>query len=186
MAMVQVVYHSGFGHTQRVAEAIVAGANAIANVTAAAMPVDALDWDALAAADAIIFGSPVYMGSVSAAFKAFMDSTSKVWFTQSWQDKLAAGFVNSGALCGDKQVALQQLQAFACQHGMIWLSFSCMPEGTEPHHLNRLGSYAGLMTQSDNLPPEQSPPEGDMRTAIAFGRYMAERTLRWARSRQVT
>lgn len=182
MAKVVVVYHSGFGHTERVAEHVVAGAAKVTGVSAQLMSVSLLDWDALTEADAIVFGSPVYMGSVSAAFKQFMDDSSKVWFTQGWRDKLAAGFVNSGALCGDKQVALQQLQTFACQHGMLWLSFSCAPEGTGPEHINRMGSYAGLMTQSDNLPAELTPPTGDLATADLFGAYIAERAMRWARS----
>ena len=35
-------------------------------------------WDQLAAADAIIFGAPTYMGSASAQFKQFADASSKV------------------------------------------------------------------------------------------------------------
>src|SRR3546814_7111133 len=33
----------------------------------------------LNAADAIVFGTPTYMGGVSGPFKTFMDATSKVW-----------------------------------------------------------------------------------------------------------
>ena len=39
-------------------------------------------WDTLAAADAIIMGSPTYMGSVSWQFKKFADESSKQWFSQ--------------------------------------------------------------------------------------------------------
>ena len=37
-------------------------------------------WETLAAADAIIFGSPTYMGGASWQFKKFADASSKVWY----------------------------------------------------------------------------------------------------------
>lgn len=181
MTRLVVVYHSGYGHTEQVARHVLKGAAGVAGIDAVLMPVAEIDWAALAAADAIVFGAPTYMGSVPAAFKQFMDDSSGVWFARGWQDKLAAGFTNSGALSGDKQIALQQLQTFAAQHGMHWLSFPLLCEGTGPEHLNRLGCHAGLMTQADNEAPELTPPAGDRRTAELFGRHVAERALRWVR-----
>lgn len=181
MTPIVVIYHSGFGHTEQIARCVAAGANRVAHVQATAVSVSDVDWATLNAAEAIIFGAPVYMGSVSAAFKQFMDDSSRTWFAQGWKDKIAAGFVNSGALSGDKQVALQQLQTFAGQHGMLWVNFPLQPTGTGPHDLNRLGSYSGLMTQADNEAPEHTPPQGDRDTAEAFGQHIAERTLRWQR-----
>ncbi len=181
MTRVVVVYHSGYGHTEQVARHVALGAAEVAGVTAVLMSVADLDWDCLDAADAIIFGAPTYMGSVSAAFKQFMDDTSRVWFRQGWQDKLAAGFTNSGALSGDKQVAIQQLQTFAGQHGMLWVNFPLQPSGTGPDDVNRLGCNSGLMTQAENESPEVTPPAGDRRTAELFGRHVSERALRWCR-----
>ena len=61
-----------------------------------------VDWAAIAASDAIIFGSPTYNGTISARFKQFMeDSTRQAWIPQAWRNKVAAGFTNSGALHGD-------------------------------------------------------------------------------------
>jgi NAD(P)H dehydrogenase (quinone) len=136
----------------------------------------------LDAADAIIFGAPTYMGSVSAPFKTFMDQTSRQWLNQVWKDKLAAGFTNSGGLSGDKLNVLFQLQLFAAQHGMLWVPFPLMPTGTGPDDLNRMGSHLGLMTQSDNAPAEITPPAGDIRTAELFGTHVAERTVRWTKA----
>ena len=59
-------------------------------------------WETLAAADAIVFGSPTYMGNVSWQFKSFADASSKPWYGQAWKDKLAAGFTNSASINGDK------------------------------------------------------------------------------------
>lgn len=181
MTRVAVVYHSGYGHTEQVARHVALGANTVAGVSVVLMPVAVIDWGELDAADAIIFGAPTYMGSVSAAFKQFMDDSSKTWFRLGWQDKLAACFTNSGALCGDKQVAIQQMQTFASQHGMLWVNFPLQPSGIGPDDLNRLGCNSGLMTQSENESPELTPPSGDRRTAELFGRHVAERALRWCR-----
>lgn len=179
MVDVVVVFHSGYGHTEQVAEHVRRGLSEVTGVRAHLMPVSEIDWDLLASATAIVFGAPTYMGSVPAAFKQFMDDSSKVWFRLGWLDKLAAGFTNSGALSGDKQVTLQQLQTFACQHGMIWLSFPGQPSGMGPEDTNRLGANTGLMTQSDNAAPELTPPAGDRQTAEQFGRHIGERALRW-------
>lgn len=186
MARVAIVYHSGFGHTQRVAERVLEGAASVAGTQASLQRVEALDLEPLHAADAIVFGAPTYMGSVSAAFKGFMESTSKLWLQQRWKDKLAAGFTNSGSLDGDKANTLVELCTFAAQHGMLWLSLGMLVGGIrgdrdDPRLLNRFGSSLGLMTQADvDAPPDVAPPASDLATARAFGRRIAELTARWA------
>ncbi len=102
MSKVAIVFHSGYGHTAEVAKAVARGTKAVAGSDVQLIPVAEVDkhWDDLAAADAIIFGAPTYMGSVSAPFKAFMDASSKVWMTQGWKDKIAAGFTHSGSQGG--------------------------------------------------------------------------------------
>ena len=69
MTKVAVVYHSGYGHTKRVAETVAAGANAELIAIDAEGNVSEADWDTLNAADAIVFGAPTYMGSPSWQFK---------------------------------------------------------------------------------------------------------------------
>ncbi|PZP58529.1 MAG: NADPH-dependent FMN reductase, partial [Delftia acidovorans] len=76
---VAVVYHSGYGHTAKQAEAVAAGARSVAGVDVQLVAVEGGDapWEALERADAIIFGAPTYMGGPSAQFKAFLDATSQ-------------------------------------------------------------------------------------------------------------
>ena len=167
-----VVYHSPYGHTAKVAQYIAQGAEK-AGVQVHLMNVEQVDWDVLDAADAIIFGCPTYMGSLSAAMKLFMEQSSKRWLARSWQGKLAAGFTNGGGLSGDKLAVLQQINLFAMQHGMLWSGLPLMPTGRNATDLNRMSSFLGLMTQSDNAPVEVTPPTGDIETAIWFGEYIA-------------
>ncbi len=167
-----VVYHSPYGHTAKVANYIVQGAEkAGANVHL--MNVENVDWDVLDHADAIVLGCPTYMGSMSAAMKLFMEQSSKRWLARTWQGKLAAGFTNGGGLSGDKLAVLQQINLFAMQHGMVWSGLPLMPTGRSSTDLNRMSSFLGLMTQSDNAPVEVTPPTGDLETAIWFGEYLA-------------
>ena len=177
---IAVVYHSGYGHTKVVAEAVAQGVEE-ANAQAKLIAVDDVDnhWDDLAAAGGIIFGSPTYMGSVSADFKGFMDKSSKVWAEQGWKDKLAAGFTNSGSQSGDKLNTLMQMSVFAAQHSMLWVSLGLMPGNNSstgsPDDLNRIGSYLGAMAQSNtDQGAEETPPNSDKETAKALGRRMAE------------
>ena len=187
---VSVVYHSGYGHTAKVAEAVAAGAKLAANTTVHLFKAEELteeQWTTLDQSDAIIMGAPTYMGGVSAPFKTFIDATSKRWFTSAWKDKIAAGFTNSASYSGDKLASLQQLMILAMQHGMIWVGQSEQSPklgGTDVPPLdaiNRVGSFSGLMTQSNALSgPDIVPPSGDLETAKLFGKRVAEITARFS------
>ena len=127
--------------------------------------------DKLHQADTLIFGCPTYMGTISAEFKTFMESTGKFWYKQIWKNKLAAGFTTSSTSNGDKLNTLQQLSIFAAQHSMIWISTGIMPEFENDKQTpkpNGMASYLGLMTQSDNNSKELNPPAG-LETAFLFG-----------------
>jgi NAD(P)H dehydrogenase (quinone) len=171
-----IVYHSAYGHTERVAQAIAQGAG-LQPVHVGLMSVDQLDWALLDQARLIVFGSPTYMGSVTTSMKQFMDATSKRWKARTWQGKYAAGFANSGGLSGDKLAVLQQICLFAMQHGMIWSGLPLMPTGHQPIDLNRMSGFLGLMTQSDNASVDVTPPSGDLQTAAWFGDYLARLIL---------
>jgi multimeric flavodoxin WrbA len=171
-----VVFHSGYGHTQRMAQAVAEGADA------QLVPIDAegnlrdADWEALNAADAIIMGSPTYMGSVSWQFKKFADASSKPWFVQSWKDKVFAGFTNSATMNGDKLSTLHYLFTLAMQHSGIWVGTGMMPansKAAQRNDINYVGSFSGAMAQSpsDSRPDEMLP--GDLETARLFGRRVA-------------
>jgi len=182
MANIVVVFHSGYGHTQRVAQAVADGAGAQLLAIDADGNLPAGGWETLAAADAIIFGSPTYMGGVSWQFKKFADASSKVWYTQGWKDKLFAGFTNSATMNGDKVTTMTYLWTLAMQHSGIWVSMGILPTNNKAatrDAMNYMGGYGGLLTQS---PSDASPAEmfkGDLETARAFG----ERIAAVARSR---
>ncbi|MEJ2898178.1 flavodoxin family protein [Acinetobacter sp. NS-4] len=167
-----IVYHSPYGHTAKVASFITQGAKQ-AGIHVHCMNIEQVDWDVLDQADAIMLGCPTYMGSITSGLKQFMEQSSKRWLARTWQGKIAAGFTNGGGLSGDKLAVLQQINLFAMQHGMLWTGLPMMPTGRSTQDLNRMSSFLGLMTQSDNAPVEVTPPQGDLDTAIWFGEYIA-------------
>jgi multimeric flavodoxin WrbA len=177
MSKIAVVFHSGYGHTLRVAEAVAAGAGAELIPIDAEGNLPADGWEKLNAADAIIFGSPTYMGSVSWQFKKFADASSKPWYHQKWKDKLFAGFTNSATMNGDKLSTLHYLFTLAMQHSGIWVGTGLMPsnaKAAQRNDINFVGSFSGAMAQSpsDSSPDEMLP--GDLETARLFGQRVAE------------
>ncbi len=190
MTTVAIVYYSGYGHTAVVAEAVAEGV-ARAHATPKMLKIESLTQDFTALldeagkADAIIFGSPTYMGDVSAPFKAFADASSKVWYAQGWKDKIAGGFTNSLSMSGDKLHTLQSMSILAMQQGMIWVGLGMMPGNMEgnktsaPEKANRISAGLGAMTQSDNAGPDVTPPEGDKETARILGERIAKITAQF-------
>ena len=124
MAQTIVIYHSGYGHTQRVAQFVAQGANAQVIAIDADGNITEADWAALDAAGAIIFGSPTYMGMASWQFKKFADATSKRWFTSAWKDKVAGGFTISASPSGDKLSTIQYFMTLA-MHQPHWFQLRC-------------------------------------------------------------
>ncbi len=176
MAQVVVVYHSGYGHTQRMAQSVADGAGAELVAVDAEGNVSEAGWAALNAADAIIMGSPTYMGTVSWQFKKFADASSKAWFTQAWKDKVFAGFTNSATMNGDKLSTLHYLFTLAMQHSGIWVGTGMMPSNTKAaqrNDLNYVGSFAGAMAQSPSDAGAAEMLPGDLETARQFGARVA-------------
>ncbi len=183
MSSVAIAYHSGYGHTATVAEAVARGVNSVPGASAVLVPVEQAEQriNELHAAGAIVFGAPTYMGSASAAFKAFMDNTSKFFAAAPWQDKLAAGFTVSASQSGDKLNTLVQLAIFAMQHGMVWAGLGLPPGNSSSKgsadDLNQLGSFIGAMAQANADQGAEGIKASDLRTAEHLGRRVAELAL---------
>ncbi|MET9620389.1 flavodoxin family protein [Streptomyces sp. NPDC006464] len=187
--VVSIAYHSGYGHTAVLAEAVRAGA-ADTGATVHLVKVDEItdaQWELLDSSDAIVFGSPTYMGTASGAFHAFAEESSKRWFSDAWQDKLAAGFTNSASKSGDKLHTLQFFQILAGQHGMHWVNLGLKPgwntsEASE-NDINRLGFFAGAAAQSNNDQGPEDVHKADLATAEHLGRRVAETARTFAAGR---
>lgn len=182
MTTVSIIYFSGSGHTTKLAEAITKGAASVAGVQTNLIAINGDDiakgrykndavFAQLDASDAIIFGSPTYMGGPAAQFKAFADATGERWSGQKWRDKLATGFTVSNSPSGDKFSTLQYFHTLAMQHGMIWAGLGELP--MQPNGVNRLGSFGGAMGQAGFDSPEVAPSAEDKATGELLGKRIA-------------
>ncbi len=172
MSNITVVYFSGYGHTQHVANHIAQGAQADLVVIDNEGNLSDADWEKLNHSDAIILGAPTYMGSAPWQFKKFADASSKAWFTRQWQDKFFGGFTVSASLNGDKQSTLQYFQTLAAQHGGLWVSLGLAPANTQAstrNDVNNLGGSAGVLVQAPADAGADAIPQGDIETARLYG-----------------
>ena len=183
MSAIVIVYHSGYGHTAKIAEAVAAtsGGQLLAIDAEGNLPDGA--WDTLDAAKMIVFGSPTYMGSVSWQFKKFADASSKAWFTGKWKDKLAAGFTNSASMNGDKHSTLHYFITLAMQQSMLWVGTGMMPSNSKAatrNDINYVASSAGLMTSTPSDASADEMVAGDIATAKVFGERLAATVAKFA------
>lgn len=178
---IAIVFFSGTGTTAALAEAVAEGAGPGAALyrlsgtdivegryRETAVP------EAVDAADAVIFGSPTYMGGPAAEFKAFADASSERWSEQRWAGKLAAGFTCGSQPNGDQSWTLAYFQTLAMQHGMLWCGLPGVPE---PDGANRLGNNLGA-TALGGLPVAAA----DLATARALGSAVAATMTRLSRA----
>lgn len=173
---IAIVFHSGYGHTGRLAREVAEGSGGTLLAVDEHGQLPEAAWRQLDEADAIVFGSPTYMGTVSWQFKRFLDATSAAWAAQRWKDKLAAGFTNSSGINGDKHGTLAALFTMSQQQGMLWVGTGMMPANVKAStrdDVNALASFAGLAaaTPADASVDEMVP--GDLRTARLFGERVA-------------
>ncbi|MBI2769841.1 MAG: flavodoxin family protein [Burkholderiales bacterium] len=184
MKKLAVIYHSAHGHTAYIAQHIAEGARALEDMDVHLLKAEDLTGNPqqLLAFDGFVFGSPTYLGGVSATFKAFMDATGGLWKGHRLKGKLAAGFTVSSLPAGDKQSTLLSMFVFAMQHGMLWVGNAILPEQHSgvPYDeaANRLGSWSGLMAQAGHSAAADSFVPGDIKTAHMFGRNVAQALLR--------
>ncbi|MCB1954877.1 MAG: flavodoxin family protein [Rhodocyclaceae bacterium] len=186
MKSIAVIYHSAHGHTAHIAAHVVEGARSVPAIDVQGLRAEnvAAQPERLLAFNALVFGSPTYLGGVSGTFKSFMDTTGGLWRRQQLAGKLAAGFTVSSLPAGDKQSTLISLFTFCMQHGMIWVGNPILPEQHQgvPYEeaANRLGSWTGLMAQAGHASPADAFAPGDVKTARLFGRHVAQTLNRLA------
>lgn len=186
MVKLAVIFHSVTGTTRQLASSVVAGASSVEGIEVIKVEILGADiiegrfknsalLEKLTDVDAMVFGSPTFMGCVSAQFKAFADATGELWADKAWSDKIAAGFTIGSNLSGDQLHTLQYLQIFANQHGMLWASLD-IPGNCDLQNRNRLGAQSGLIAHSK----DGALNETDLITAHYLGQRVAHVAKKFA------
>ncbi|MCV2886331.1 flavodoxin family protein [Aestuariibacter sp. AA17] len=181
---IAIIYFTKGGVTRQLASAIAQGAINHSNITINTYEITGDDivkgrfrhaslFSELDSADAIIFGSPTYMGSVAAQFKAFADASSEAWCEQRWAGKLAAGFTCGSAVNGEQTSTLGYLMTLASQHGMLWVGFDFGLDNFEGG-VNRFGCSLGVVAHA----PEGQAHSADLATANYLGKRVSSQLSR--------
>ena len=183
MTKVAIIYFSGYGHTVKQAEAVEKGAASVSgvSVTTLKIPEDGTIadsvWETLADADAIIFGSPTYMGGPAWQFKKFADESSKQYATLNWKDKVAGGFTTSASVNGDKFNTILYFFTLSQQHGQMWVGTGLQASNKLEHGPGDVNWTAGDSGALAIAPADSSPEEGssagDQETARLYGERVA-------------
>jgi len=189
MSKISILYFSGYGHAVKLAEAVERGAAAVPGAVVntrrisqeGELPDEA--WTELGEADAIIYGTPTYMGGPAWQFKKVAEASSGRWMTQAWKDKLAAGFTVSAATNGDKFSTIQYLWTLSQQHGQVWAGTGLLPSNTKAHgpaDINWSGGSSGVFAIAPaDASPDEAPGAGDIAAAEALGERIARLAARF-------
>ena len=180
---VLIAYHSDYQHTQSVADAIAAGANAAladAGLSHQAILKQAIDisLDDMRDADAIIFGSPVHMGSMAWQMKQLIDAGSKLWMAGDLEGKIGGVFATYGGFGGaggGVEQTLMSLHANFLEQGMLVCGFPRSLLGYAD-----AGIHWGLAVRTGN---DEGMPEGVTESALfaarAYGAHVVETALKF-------
>jgi NAD(P)H dehydrogenase (quinone) len=179
MTKVLVLYYSGYGHVETLAQAVADGARAVAgtNVTVKRVPELVpqgvaknagmkLDQDApiatpgeLADYDAIIFGTPTRFGNMASQMRNFLDQTGGLWMKGALIGKVGSAFVSTASQHGGQETTITSFHTTLLHHGMViaGVPYSCqglneMDEisGGTPYGATTLAGADGSRTPSGN------------------------------------
>ncbi|MDH4082990.1 MAG: NAD(P)H-dependent oxidoreductase [Nitrospira sp.] len=120
-----VTYHSLSGNTERMADAVVAGARSVSGTQVIRKRVGHVTADDLFSADAVIVGSPVYWSNMSGEVKTFFDNWQfkfGVFPEYKMKDKVGAAFATGGQVSSGKEVTMLTILAAMLENRMIVVS----------------------------------------------------------------
>ncbi|ADH85119.1 NAD(P)H:quinone oxidoreductase [Desulfurivibrio alkaliphilus] len=156
---VLIVYYSMYGHIQQLAQAVaegagkVEGAEVVLRRVPETLPAEVLakmgateaqqqqksipicTIEELAAADAVIFGTPTRFGNMCGQMRQFLDATGQLWAQGSLVGKAGSVFTSSNTQHGGQESTILSFHTTLLHHGMVIVglpySFSGQMEAAE-------------------------------------------------------
>jgi len=124
--IVLVTYHSATGNTEKMAQAVAEGAKAVSGTSVVLKRVGEVIGDDLLSSDAIIVGSPVYVGNMSGEVKTFFDNWGRKFGlgtgTGKMRNKVGAAFATGGGISSGKEITMLTILGAMLIHQMIVIS----------------------------------------------------------------
>ena len=194
---VLIVYYSMYGHIHRMAEAVAEGAKGVkgADVSMYRVPetlteevlkkmgalevqksfahVPVCTVNDLAAADAIIFGTPTRFGNMCGQMRQFLDATGGIWIKGSLVGKVGSVFASSATQHGGQESTILTFHTFLLHQGMIIVGLPYAFEGQMRIDEITGGSPYGASTIAGTK-GDRMPSENELNAARFQGRHVAE------------
>lgn len=114
---VLILYHSRSGNTRRMAEAILEGVKQVEGTVPVLRSVQEVTKDDFVESAAVIAGSPVYFGTMSAELKEVFDRF--VGVRKKMENKVGAAFATSGDQSGGKETTMISILQALLIYGMV-------------------------------------------------------------------
>jgi NAD(P)H dehydrogenase (quinone) len=192
-----ILYYSTYGHIDKMARAVAEGAAQVegAEVMLRRVPetlsrdvlekTGALDAQAafykdipdvtleeLAAADAVIFGTPTRFGNMVGQMRQFLDSTGQLWSEGALVGKVGSVFTSSATQHGGQESTILTFHVTLLHHGMVIVGLPYAFEGQMRTDEITGGSPYGASTIAGGS-GERMPSENELEGARYQGRHVA-------------
>jgi NAD(P)H dehydrogenase (quinone) len=194
---IKVIFHSLYGHTYQLAEALAEGARSVTNTevqllqVAETLPDSVLEKMGaveakkafahipvakpadLTGADGLLFGSGTRFGSASAQLQTFFDSTGGLWAKGALIGKPAGVFVSTGTQHGGQESTLLNMHTFLLHHGMVVVGVPyAAPELSAMTEITGGSPYgSGVLAGPDG---SRQPSANELAIARFQGKHLAQ------------
>ena len=173
MSKVLIVYASDWGSTKKMAEAIAKGVDSVKGSQAIVKTAEEVLAEDVTAADALVVGSPVHMGSLDWRVKTFIDKVcGGLWMKDALVGKVGAVFASGGGFGnagGGVELTMLSMLANLAELGLVIVP---LPKNTAGYAKGGLqwGPYGRSM--GENM-EQTGLPEDRLEAAIQHGVHVA-------------
>ena len=193
---VLVVFYSTYGHVYQMAEAVAEGARQVAGAEVElrrvpeTLPDAVLDKmgavdaqkafshfpvctvDELAAADAVIFGTPTRFGNMCGQMRQFLDATGQLWANGSLVGKVGSVFTSTATQHGGQESTILSFHITLLHHGFVIVGLPYAFQGQMQNDEISGGSPYGASTIAGTS-GERTPSENELEGARFQGKHVA-------------
>ena len=191
-----VVFYSLYGHVFQMTEAIAEGAAQVEGTEVEirrvpeTLPTEVIEKmgaveaqkalehvpvctvDELAAADAIIFGTPTRFGNMCGQMRQFLDATGKLWQTGALIGKVGSVFVSTATQHGGQESTILSFHISLLHQGMVVVGLPYAFQGQMRIDEITGGSPYGASTIAGGQ-GERTPSDNELAAAKFQGRHVA-------------
>ena len=191
-----IVFYSTYGHVYQMAEAVAEGAKKIDNADVVlrrvpeTLPPEVLDKmgaaeaqevfshvpvcavEELAAADAVIFGTPTRFGNMCGQMRQFLDATGQLWANGALVGKVGSVFASSATQHGGQESTILSFHITLLHHGFVIVGLPYAFQGQMRIDEITGGSPYGATTIAGGQ-GERMPSENELDAARFQGKHVA-------------